>query len=195
MTADPRAGGDRPPAARRFVALPVPPDVRETLAAELPSDPATRDGRRWTRPEGWHVTLAFLGSVPDAAVGDLEAALTRAVSEADAPWPRDLRVAGPGTFGRRVLWVGLEDDPSGSLDALAQTVRDALADTGQAVDAKPLRAHVTLARAGRRPITSALLEQCGHPPRVSWRPDAIELWRSELGRGPARYVSEAVVAR
>jgi len=191
----PSRGDARPPSARRFVALPLPDGIRRSLAAQLPDDPELRDGRRWTRPDGWHVTLAFLGSVPDGSVPDVEAALTQVLGGPDANWPAQLRLAGFGTFGHRVLWVAVADDPRGALGALACGVRGALADAGHTVDDKPLRPHVTLARAGRRQITATLVAACGDPPRASWQPETVELWRSELGRGPAHYAAEVVISR
>lgn len=171
--------------------------MRRQLVAALPDQPDLREGRRWTRPEGWHLTLAFLGTVEDARVLEVTAALEAAVAaqrEADhGPPPDTLRCRGVGRFGRRVLWVGIEDEPPGSLAALAGSIRERLTATGLRIDPKPLRAHLTLARAGRRPISSELVEACQSLPTPSWRPAKVELWRSELGRGPARYRTEATV--
>ena len=48
---------------RAFVAVTVPPKVVDVLAAmERPAF----DNLRWTTPEQWHVTLRFLGEIPDA---------------------------------------------------------------------------------------------------------------------------------
>lgn len=60
----------------------------------------------------WHLTVAFLGDVPDARAEDVPAALTRAVGRwrAEGGAPPRLRLAGGGRFGRgrfTVLWVGV----------------------------------------------------------------------------------------
>jgi 2'-5' RNA ligase len=55
---------------RLFVAIIPPPEVAAELSRRLRplrSSPqaATPPGLRWTSPDSWHVTLAFLGEVPE----------------------------------------------------------------------------------------------------------------------------------
>lgn len=184
------AGGS----ARRFVALPLPQVVRDGVASALPPrDTGSARGLRWARPDGWHVTLAFLGKLADAQVGAVAEAIADGVASVD-PVPDRLRVDGAGRFGRKVLWVGIDDEPSGSLVALAEAIREEIAGLGVAIDRKPLSPHVTLARAGRRAVAAADVEACRPPAdSLTWRPNAVELWRSRLGEGPARYEVEATV--
>ena len=176
--------------ARRFVALPIPAEIRDRLAAALPRDEDAPEGLRWARPEGWHVTLAFLGDVEDARVREVVDAIGRGVDAIDGP-PERLELGEPGRFGRKVLWVAVIDEPQDSLRRVADEVRSALADIGLPSDAKPLHAHLTLARAGRSPVGDRTVAACAPPTGTEWRPDAIELWRSQLGQGPARYETEA----
>jgi 2'-5' RNA ligase len=96
-------------------------------------------------PEQWHVTLAFLGEVPEDQVGATCAALDIAV---DAHRPFQLRVAGGGFFlgGRQVvLWAGLAGEVD-ALRSLASAVRAELAAIGRSFDKRPLSAHLTLTR-------------------------------------------------
>ncbi|TGZ09055.1 hypothetical protein E5Z02_17350, partial [Streptomyces rhizosphaericola] len=96
----------RRPAQRLFAAiLPPPSAVAELRAAVAPlrTLSGARD-LRWTRPEDWHVTLAFYGEVPDEDVRpELEARLGRAAHRTE---PIRLRVHGAGHFGGRALWAG-----------------------------------------------------------------------------------------
>jgi 2'-5' RNA ligase len=66
---------------------------------------------RWTAPELWHVTLAFLGEVPERVLPSLEIRLARAAGRHP---PMTLRFAAAGAFpsaGRaNVLWLGLRLD-------------------------------------------------------------------------------------
>src|SRR3989304_6133334 len=95
---------------RLFVAIDLPEDVRESLG-RLQSDLRQHDlpGLRWTRPEGVHLTLKFLGETPASSLPAIEGALARAVR--GAPSFR-LALGAPGTFGNRRgprgLWVGVE---------------------------------------------------------------------------------------
>lgn len=190
------AGGQRS-TARRFVALPVPAEIRERLASALPRDPDLVDGLRWTRPEGWHLTVAFLGPVEDVRFDDVVAAVQAGIGLVPLP-PARLEVGDVARFGRRVLWAGVRSEPDGWLADVARPIRAMLRDNGFPVDDKPMRPHLTLARAGRRPVTQAVVGSCALPDldRVTalrWTPNAVELWRSELGHGPARYTSEATI--
>lgn len=177
-----------PPSSRRFLALPIPAAVRDALSRVLP--PTERHAVRWTRPAGWHLTLAFLGDVEDARVGEVTAA-ARSGLDGSPLHPTELATGGLGRFGARVLWVAVDDTPTGALQTLAGSLRAALTEHGLSVADRPFNAHVTLARAGRRRIDDAILAACEPPPTLRWRPDAVELWRSHLGRGPARYEVEA----
>ena len=67
---------------RLFVAIELPTDILASLNEfqhDLQRDPAlTR--LRWVRPEGMHLTLKFLGAVPEDKRGDIERALQRTVT-------------------------------------------------------------------------------------------------------------------
>lgn len=130
------------PPLRLFFALPLPPALRESLATWQGDHPEIEG---WSRPEGLHLTLAFLGDRPAEGLPSLEA-LGAGVAIRHRAFP--LATAGLGTFPTgsraRVLWLGLAPTPA--LAALAADLRRALAEGGEAFDAKPFRAHITLAR-------------------------------------------------
>ena len=91
---------------RCFIAVDVPQEMREQIGL-LEGSIAT-EGLRLVRPELVHVTLKFLGDVPEAKVKRVKEALA-AIKLA----PFTARVAGMGAFpGRsvRVVWLGLEGD-------------------------------------------------------------------------------------
>src|SRR6478752_6461624 len=90
---------------RMFAALTPPDDAVEDLATFLEPRHQVGDEVRWTDPDQWHVTLAFMAAVPDRVVE----ALTEAVTEVATAHPRvDARLAGVGAFPHpgdaRVLW-------------------------------------------------------------------------------------------
>ncbi len=167
---------------RLFTAVPIPEPARAELAMWVPNaDAAVPDGVRWTAPEQWHLTLVFLGEVPDEHVPDVLAIGAAALS--DVP-PLTLQLRGAGRFEDRALWVGLAD--ADALRAATDTLRDGLRDAGVAFDDKPFRAHLTLARprGGRsldlRPAVAALSGFVGQP----WSAAGVDLVRSRLGKGP-----------
>jgi 2'-5' RNA ligase len=172
---------------RCFVAVPAPADLRAALAATVTtwrSDPDAPD-LRWTDPDGWHVTLAFLGATDPGSVPGLGDALADAVR--DTP-PFTLDTGRVGAFPRpgaaQRVWLGI-NDPDGRLGALAAEVQAAVLPP----DARrPLRAHLTLGRSRARrgePLGPWLASREFPPARIPV--DDVVLYRSHLGRGPAHY--------
>jgi 2'-5' RNA ligase len=154
---------------RLFFALPLPLDVRAALDHWQRAQPPAR----WSKAEGLHVTLAFLGERPAEGLPGLEA-LAAAVAARHRAF--ELRTTGLDGFPERerarILWLGL--GASGPLDALAGDLRRALKAAGEAFDPKPFRAHITLARF-RRPGPLAAFED---PPPAAFAADRLVLFES-----------------
>ena len=171
---------------RLFVALTPPPSaVAEVLDATAGVRTAHPE-LRWTPPEQWHLTLAFLGEVDDRARDDLAARLGRAASRHP---PLTLSFAGAGRFGDRVLWSRVRGDVE-ALRRLAASVQAAARRAKLSVEDRPYHPHLTLARsrepADLRPLVEALSGISGR----DWVAAELHLVRSHLGKGPggsARY--------
>src|SRR4029079_7809601 len=102
---------------------------------------------------------------------------------------------GGGRFGRQVLWTRVDGDRA-ALRRLADAVRAAARRGGLAVDARPYRPHLTLARAGApptdlAPLAAALDGFAGRP----WSASDLHLVRSVLGAGPGRTAHHDAAAR
>jgi 2'-5' RNA ligase len=171
---------------RCFVAAPLTEAVRSELVASVAGwrgQPPAND-LRWAAPDGWHLTLAFIGSVPRTSVDELLAPIARV---ARAHRPTHVETGRLGAFHRpgsaRVLWYGVAD-PDGALAALAADLAGALG-----LEGGPFRAHITLARARRRPVDLRgwIDEASLAAPSGILEVGSIELVRSDLGAGPARY--------
>lgn len=178
---------------RLFVALAPPAEAVAELAAvlrDLPTEPQVR----WTRPEQWHVTLAFLAEVDERARAELAERLGR-VARRHAPLT--LSLAGGGRFGGQVLWTRIEGDRM-PLRRLADAVRAAVRRCGLPTDQRPYRAHLTLARSARttqpppdlRPLVAALQGFVGS----AWPATDLRLVRSHLGAGPGGTARHEAVA-
>jgi 2'-5' RNA ligase len=134
---------------RLFVALLPPPEAVAELVHVLGAvRRRTRSSAlRWTDPAGWHLTLAFLGEVPDPVRPALDERLARA---ARRHGPYELGLAGAGRFGDRALWAGAEGDLAGVAE-LADSVRAAARDAGAPADEEHgFQPHLTLARSRDR---------------------------------------------
>lgn len=183
---------------RLFVALAVPDRVCDAVLAAV--EPRRHDDRvSWTRPSGWHVTLAFVGEVvTDADVdgGPVEvvrAATTQGCRAAGTSGPITLRTGRSMTLGRGALAVEVTDDPVGSVERLGAEIQAALQAAGLPVHARRVRPHLTLARARRRQSVPAALVDAIEVPEVGWTVDTVEVVESVLGQGPATYVTRASV--
>lgn len=177
---------------RLFVALEVADDVRERIDAALAELREGDDGLRWSRPDGWHVTLAFLGEVT-AAVDVVTAAVARGV-EAAAVGPVRLRLDRPGRFGRRAAWLGIVDDPPGAVTRLGDAIQTALDEAALPVDRKEVHPHLTVVRPrGRRRLPQGLVDEL---PKVegAWTVEHAVVYRSTTDPGGAIYDGLARIA-
>jgi len=167
---------------RLFVALDFPADVRDRLAGLGGGVP----GARWTDSENLHLTLRFIGEVPEDTAADIDQAL----SEIEAPG-FDLVLDGVGMYGSsrnaRILWAGVER--SEPLVHLQSKVESALVRCGLAAEERKFSPHVTLARLRDAPKEriGRFLEERGLFRAGPMRIGHFTLYRSHLGKGGAVY--------
>ncbi|WP_326701356.1 RNA 2',3'-cyclic phosphodiesterase [Streptomyces sp. NBC_01754] len=177
----------RPATHRVFIALAPPDDAKEELARQLRPAYGTHPHMRWNRIEDWHITLAFLGELPAGTVPLLRRPLA---GLATARRPPRLSLRGSGNFDDRVLWTGIGGDLD-ELHLLAADVRAVVEDCGVAFEGRPLRPHLTLARARRGDRTSAaeIAEGLAGFTGRRWPAEHLHLVGSDIGRGqgPIRY--------
>lgn len=178
---------------RLFVALPVPADVRDRGAAAVAAlsartSSAVDSAVRWTDPDGWHLTVAYLGLVDDDRLGEVAGVVD--VVAATAP-PMVLRTDAAGRFGRRVLWLGVEDEPAGAVAALGERVQTALAAVDLPVERRTVEPHITLARGRGRSgrVADDLVTALDVPP-ASWRAQTVQVWSSRTDPDGAVYTVE-----
>jgi RNA 2',3'-cyclic 3'-phosphodiesterase len=168
---------------RLFVAVGVPPAVCGTVEAAIADLRVAHPQLRWVSPEGWHLTLAFLGWVG----ADRAEMAGAAVGEASAGvGPFELSLDGRlDAFGGRVLWAAVA--APGEAETLAERVRASLAARDLPVDERPFRPHLTVARAPRGQRVPTALRGPLRGLAGSWRVDEVVVMRSHLGREGARY--------
>jgi 2'-5' RNA ligase len=125
---------------RLFIAITLPPAVRDVLAALAQPLP----GVNWTGPEQLHLTLRFLGDVPVAQIAPI---IARLATVRVAPFI--LPIEGVGSFPPnrppRVIWIGVGSGHP-RLYQLRQRLDDALLASGLQLDVRTFHPHVTLAR-------------------------------------------------
>jgi RNA 2',3'-cyclic 3'-phosphodiesterase len=185
-----------------FVAIELPAEALRLLGAiqeQVRANLGAGTGvLKWSRPEGIHMTLQFLGEVPGGRIGAIEQALRQAAASARA---FNLGVGGLGAFPNvrrpRVLWVGLTGDTDAAL-SLAAAVSANLAPLGFKPD-KPFSPHMTIARvregtspAQLAPISRILsLTDDTLPAPSTFRVEGISLMQSRLQPGGSAYTRVA----
>ena len=121
---------------RLFLAIPFPEAVLDILRDA--QDQLRRQGVRgnFSRLENLHLTLAFLGET------DREMEIRRVLDAADAA-VFSMNIGGWGRFGD-LIWAGVRPCPP--LEALAGQLQEDLRASGFALEKRPFRPHITLAR-------------------------------------------------
>jgi 2'-5' RNA ligase len=206
---------------RCFIALCLPEEARRALAQLASTRRTELDARglrfSWTRPEGYHLTLAFLGEIDGPALDAAASSLDAVAGAGEIAF----RFAGLGGFpmggGLRVLFAKI--DEGGKCAAVYRAVNEALAERARAVGlgalnpewpgGRPFAPHITLARAssGRarvsspRGFASTPRARAEPPPAIpaeaaggpalelagAWTIGHCALYKSELRRGGSVY--------
>ncbi len=112
-------------------------ELTKNLASSFP-------GAKWTRPQGFHITLKFLGNIPSGKVAETARALgTVEAKRFEAEFDRIGFFPSGGKA--RVLWVGLGRGAAESKE-LYDSVESALSPVGFGPEEREFKAHLTLAR-------------------------------------------------
>ena len=157
-------------------------------------------GIRWVRPKGVHLTLKFLGNVPESQVQSIVDAMGRA-SEGVAPFV--VQVQGVGVFPHprapRVLWVGIQGDLA-PLVQLHERLEEALEARGFVREQRAFSPHLTLGRMRERlsPTEVQRLAEAMDGVRemgpVELPVTDVSLMESQLNRGGAVYRRKAQIS-
>lgn len=173
---------------RLFIAVDVPEDVKANLAAMLEAFRDRNHGMRWTSPDGWHVTLKFLGSTWPRLVEAVREAVASAAADHRAFETGVTEIGAFPTAKRaRVLWAGLSD-PQDRFGPLVANLDELLREHFRP-EKRAFTPHLTVARLNP---PSNLLEVVPElvGAKVSSRTftvDRLVLYRSHLSPRGARY--------
>lgn len=132
---------------RTFIAVLLSDELKHRIASVQDEFKNVAPDFKWVEPENFHVTVKFLGNVPESRIQAIEAATERA---ADRFVPFDLEISGAGAFPNprrpRVVWVGLTTGTD-ALKGLVERVEREMIALGFPKEDKPFKAHITIGRA------------------------------------------------
>ncbi|MEP6569616.1 MAG: RNA 2',3'-cyclic phosphodiesterase [Acidobacteriota bacterium] len=176
---------------RVFCAIEVPKLTRDLILRHNASLKAAVPAARasWSRDTNLHLTLKFLGDIPQSVVAEFSQAAARSVAGAQ-PFTISLEDTGvfPTRGQPRVLWIGI-NDRSGKLAELQTCLEEESARAGFAKEARPFRPHLTIARLRHPDNASALAiahQQTVFDPAVIAVSELLVI-RSELSSEGPRY--------
>jgi len=154
---------------RLFFGISLPEEIRRAVSARAAVCQTQIPGR-YVPEKNYHITLAFLGDVPEERTDHAAEVLSRCIKDFPAP---SLTLGETGFFGRAqnaILITRVLSEPS--LDPLHGALIGSLEAASLPFDAGPFSPHVTLAR-------HALIEN-NLPPaeEISFIPDCAHLYLS-----------------
>ena len=174
------------------VPLPVPAVAATTAVFDAVGELGRARGIRWVQAEGLHLTIRFLGAAPQDAVPPIADAV-RAVAASTDPFDVILHGAGafPSVDRPRVLFLAITEGGD-ALRQVAESLDDRLEGAGWSRPARPFRPHLTVARTDAAPYDAGsaaarALTVAGSATTIRFPAERLVLFRSHLGRGPARY--------
>lgn len=149
-----KTGGE----VRAFIAIELPESVKSFLMKISAELKLCGGPVKWVRPEGIHLTLKFLGSVPSDLLPRIQEAALPLFGKQK---PTQLHVsrlgAFPGLRRPRVVWAGLED-PAGVLSPLVNNLENVMEPLGFPKENRPFNPHLTLGRFKSNEKCSELIE-------------------------------------
>jgi len=173
---------------RLFVALDFPDAVRDLIRDLMAKLKPLCKHARWVRPEGMHVTLKFIGHVPD----DKFEPIVRALGNIHLNAPVEMSFRGLGFFPSerrpRVCWCGIEASPN--LAKLAKSIEQALVPLEIEAESREYVPHLTLARFDSPRRTEKLVAAAAKLKSLDFgsaRETEFHLFQSVLKRSGAEY--------
>jgi RNA 2',3'-cyclic 3'-phosphodiesterase len=179
---------------RLFIALEIDEETRAELAEEIALLKRECPRVRWVRPENLHVTVKFLGGVPEPDVPEICRLLAESAAE-HAAFTLEIRDLGcfPKIERPRAIWAGCR---RGSDEAarLAGTIDQAMHTLGFETERRRYTPHVTLGRVKIPAHARGIGCHIGDAETILFGEvdvDAAALFMSELKRGGAEYTRMA----
>jgi RNA 2',3'-cyclic 3'-phosphodiesterase len=180
---------------RCFVAVTLPPEVKEDLVRVQRQLRGRGAELRWVSPAALHLTVKFLGELRPEVFEEAIRVLAPPLEEAAARLVPEGLGAFPSPSRARVLWVGLSGDVA-RIARAASGVDRRLAPLGVQREERPFAPHVTLARnrgtSGFPDLRPALEAERGYVGPPFWVTELV-LFESRLSPEGPTYTPRGVL--
>ncbi len=167
---------------RTFIAIDVPDEVKEMISrAQENFRRLGGDRVSWTRPQGIHLTLKFLGDVNEDEISGIANRVETATLEFSS---FEIQTTNAGGFPRmqkpRVLWLGI--DGGVELISIQKAVDKSISKLGFDRERKKFNPHLTVGRVKSLTLDSPLPENFGSYEfkTVNWIASEINVIASDL---------------
>jgi 2'-5' RNA ligase len=177
---------------RSFIAVPLPPEVKERLAEAQRRLRPVAPEVKWVAMDSFHITLKFLGGVAPDQLQQTWQEVTGGLRGAAG---FTLHLVGAGAFPSaarpRVIWAGIAQGAE-ELARLAARTERACAACGFDPENRPFRSHVTLGRVREPAPNPQLAEQLVALATTDFGMvpvDRVILMKSDLTPQGARYTA------
>jgi 2'-5' RNA ligase len=175
---------------RLFIAINLPRSETDRLSRALYQLALYDVAVRWGDAASLHITLKFLGEVPDSKLPSVRASLQDAIVESP---PFNVVVQGLGAFPSlarpNIFWIGVSGGDE--LLNLQRRIDDAMAALGFESEDRPYKPHITLGRTrkdGRAPDRKVMDRMAAEfDYKCEFKAESVELMRSKLSPRGARY--------
>ncbi len=185
---------------RAFIAIELPDEVKTNLSALLGKlKPGHERTVKWVDLNSIHLTLKFLGNIPESKIVDITQAVTNATQKFR---PFSLSLQGLGTFPNlrspRVAWVGIDGDVE-VVTSIHRQIDRALVPLGFTPEKRSFSPHLTLGRVRdkathteRRDLGKAI-ESIKVNNSAPFSVDRVSLMRSTLTKSGAIYDQISII--
>ncbi|MBM4332559.1 MAG: RNA 2',3'-cyclic phosphodiesterase [Deltaproteobacteria bacterium] len=143
---------------RSFIAIEIPQPLKVKMEDLLKKLRRTEADVKWVRPASIHLTLKFLGSVPEEMLKKIALAISPVVASGE---PFALHVQGLGCFpssrNPRVIWLGINQGAE-QVSSLQRAIEKQTAELSFPPETRPFTPHLTIGRV-RSPKSKNFLMQ------------------------------------
>lgn len=131
---------------RSFIAIEIPSTIQKNIETYQQPLRKMGGGVSWVKAKNIHLTLKFLGDVPETQINDI----SNKIFETCANVPQfKISITGTGFFPNakrpKIVWVGCQE-PSGTLTILQKAIDARLSEIGFERETRKFSPHLTIGR-------------------------------------------------